>query len=408
MKRWGPVTIVVLAALAGALSTLIVATFAGMSGEILHLVELLVPAVALTVIVAILSIPLLSRASVAKRFVAVALIGVVVAIANLGVLAALMLTKPDALLIAVLVGYSGAAGVGAALALSRSFRVGIEKLVGAAEQMGDGKLETRVGPLPGGPELEKLASTLNEMAERIEETITSERRALRVRDDLITAISHDLRTPLAGLRAMVEAIDDGVVDDTESFRKYAAEMRRSVDALVSLVDDLFELVQLDAGTIRTETARASLSEVVHSALAACGGQATEKGILVETLLNGAENTPVSPRMTRVLQNLLQNAIRHTPADGSVRIHAQIRPEGVEVAVEDTGEGIPESALGRVFDPFWRGDEARSQAGSGLGLALAKRIAHALGGDLTVESSPGAGSRFSVIVPARGISHDPVG
>jgi signal transduction histidine kinase len=100
----------------------------------------------------------------------------------------------------------------------------------------------------------------------------------------------------------------------------------------------------------------------------------------------------------VLQNLLQNAIRHTPADGAVRVEARRRPNGVEVAVEDTGEGIPPDVLGKVFDPFWRGDAARTTPGSGLGLALAKRIVEALGGDIRVESAPAAGSRFAVILP----------
>jgi signal transduction histidine kinase len=100
----------------------------------------------------------------------------------------------------------------------------------------------------------------------------------------------------------------------------------------------------------------------------------------------------------VLQNLLQNAIRHTPADGTVRIEAHRRPDAVEIVVADTGVGIPAEALGRVFDPFWRGDPSRSGPGSGLGLALAKRIVDALGGDIRVESSKAAGSRFAVTLP----------
>ncbi len=398
MKRWGPLGIVTIAALLGALSTLAVATFVGMGGELIHLVQLLLPAVAVTVITASIAVPLLSKAPVGRRFVALALIGVIVSLANLSVLASLMLVKHDALLIAVLVGYSGAAGVGAALALSRSFRLGVERLVTTAERLGEGRLETRTGNVSGGPELEKLARTLDEMADRLEKTIASEQRAESVRKDLVTAVSHDLRTPLAGLRAMVEAIDDRVVDDPETFRKYAAEMRRSIESLVALVDDLFELVQLDAGAIRAETTRASLDEVVHSALAACGAQAIKKGVLVETRLNGTEEILISPRVTRVLQNLLQNAIRHTPSDGSVSIYAQRAPDAIEVAVQDSGEGIAAPALERVFEPFWRGDQARSQQGAGLGLALAKRIAQALGGDLTVQSRPGEGSRFALMVP----------
>ncbi|MDQ3957615.1 MAG: HAMP domain-containing protein [Actinomycetota bacterium] len=204
MRRWGPVAIVTVAAVAGATSTLVVASFSGMSGELLHLAQLLLPAVGVTVITSSVAEPLLTHAPVGRRFVALALIGVVVSLANLGVLAGLMLVKQDALLIVVLVVYSAAAGTGAALALSRSFRLGVEKLVETAEQMGRGRLESRAGEVSGGPELAQLAQTLDRMAARLDATIKSEERAVGIRNDLVTAVSHDLRTPLAGLRAMVE------------------------------------------------------------------------------------------------------------------------------------------------------------------------------------------------------------
>ena len=400
MRRFGPFAIVTIAALAGAITTLGVARGAGMrGGELIHLGQLLLPAMAATVIAATLAAPLLRRATVGTRFVALALIAVVVSLANLGVLSALMLVKHNALLIAALIGYSGAVGVGAALALSRSFRSGVSRLVEGAESLSRGDLASRVGDVEGGPELNQLARTLDTMSERLESTIAAEQRAVAVRDDLITAVSHDLRTPLAGLRAMVEAIDDRVVEDTDTFRRYAAEMRRSLGALVTLVDDLFELVQLDAGAIRAESDRATLDEIVGSVLAACGAHAVEKGVKVETSLEGAQGALVSPRLTRALQNLVQNAIRHTPADGTVRILGQRERDMVELSVEDTGDGIPEVALERVFEPFWRGDASRSEKGSGLGLAVAKRIVEAVGGDLTVDSTVGRGSRFSVVVPA---------
>jgi signal transduction histidine kinase len=219
-----------------------------------------------------------------------------------------------------------------------------------------------------------------------------------MRRDLVTAVSHDLRTPLAGLRAMAEAIDDGVVDDLPSLRRYAAQMKRSVNSLVVLVDDLFELAQLDAGAIERETERARLIDVVRSAVAACEATALQKGLRLSAELNGAEQAECSPRLVRVLQNLLQNAIRHTPADGSVRIEAHRMPSGLQVAVQDTGEGIAADALTQVFEPFWRGDRARSGEGSGLGLALAKRIVESLGGTIQVESALEHGSRFAVVVP----------
>jgi signal transduction histidine kinase len=139
-------------------------------------------------------------------------------------------------------------------------------------------------------------------------------------------------------------------------------------------------------------------EVMESALAACEAEASEKGLLVEAQFNGAGDYMTSPRLVRVLQNLLQNAIRHTPADGSVRMEARRKHDGVQLVVEDTGEGIEPSALEHVFEPFWRGDAARSGTGSGLGLALAKRIVEALGGQIIVQSKPAHGARFEVVLP----------
>ncbi|HEV2755625.1 MAG TPA: HAMP domain-containing sensor histidine kinase [Actinomycetota bacterium] len=399
MRRWGPAAVVALAALAGAATTMLVARGTGMGGsEVLHLARLLVPAIVATVVATVLAAPLLRRAGARTRFVAVALLAVGVGLANLAVLSGLMLVKHDALLVAALVAYSGAAGVGAALALSRSFGAGVERLAAGAERLASGELDARVGRVEGGPELERLAATLDDMAERLERTIAAEQRATVVRNDLITAVSHDLRTPLAGLRAMVEAIDDRVVDDPETFRRYAAEMRRSVTSLGTLVDDLFELVQLDAERVRAETRRTTLDDVVDAALAACAARAVEKRVRVETHLDGTTGVLVSPRLTRAVQNLLQNAIRHTPADGTIRVEGRRVSDAVELAVEDWGEGIPREAVDRVFEPFWRGDASRSDEGAGLGLALAKRIVEAAGGDLTVRSEAGAGARFALVVP----------
>jgi signal transduction histidine kinase len=400
MSAWRPTLLAAGVALVGATGTLLAAGIAGMSiGEIAHLGLLLLPAVAATVAATLGARPLLSRATLRQRLVAVAAIAAVVSLANLAVLAWMMFVSPhDALLVGALVFYSVGAGVGAALALSRGTATAIHRLGSAAEELGQGNLDSRVGHIEGGPELEALARTLDRMAERLQSALRAERLAEAQRRDLITAVSHDLRTPLAGLRAMVEAIEDGVVDDPPTLRRYATEMRRQVETVTGLVDDLFELSALDAGAIEAETERARLEDVVGSAMAACAPLASAKGLVVERRLDGAATASCSPRMVRVLQNLLQNAIRHTPADGTVRIEARRRPDGVEVAVEDTGEGIPPDALGKVFDPFWRGDAARTTPGSGLGLALAKRIVEALGGDIRVESAPASGSRFAVLLP----------
>ncbi|HET7234957.1 MAG TPA: HAMP domain-containing sensor histidine kinase [Actinomycetota bacterium] len=402
MIGWRAIALAAAVAVAGALGTLLAGAIVGMdSGELAHLAALIAPALLATIVAIALTRVLLSKASMRQGMVAVAFVGAVAAIANLVVLARQMVVgEHDATTLAVLFLYSAAAGVGAALALAGSRARAVDRLAENARRLGEGDLAARVGQLEAGPELDTLARTLDEMAERLQRAQEREREVEATRRDLVTAVSHDLRTPLASLRAMVEAIDEGVVDDPPTMRRYAGEMRRSVDQLVAMVDDLFELAQLDAGAIEAETTRATLGEVVRSAVATVELAAEEKGLSVIADLNGTEELPCSPRLIRVLQNLLVNAVRHTPADGTVRLEAHRSPAGLELVVADTGEGIEPQDLDRVFDPFFRGDPARHGTGAGLGLALAKRIAEALGGTIAAQSEPGHGSRFAVTVPVR--------
>ena len=402
MSAWRPIVLAAAVAIGGAGGTLLVGALLGMSaGEVAHLALLLLPAAAATILAAAIARRLLARTSFSQGLLAVVLTGVLVSLANLGALAALMfVSSHDAILIGVLLVYSAGAGTGAALALSRRQTAAVKRLAATAGEIAEGNLDARVGSTAGGSELEELGEALDRMAESLHRSLEAERLGEQRRRDLVTAVSHDLRTPLAGLRAMVEAIEDRVVDDPPTFRRYAAEMRRQVDSVVLLVDDLFELVQLDAGAIEAETQRARLEDVIGTAVEACGAQMNEKGLVLERRLDGAGEALCSPRVVRVLQNLLQNAIRHTPADGTVSIEARRHANGIEVVVEDSGEGIAPDALDRVFEPFWRGEAARSSPGAGLGLALAKRIVEALGGEIHVRSAPPSGSRFAVLLPDR--------
>jgi signal transduction histidine kinase len=282
--------------------------------------------------------------------------------------------------------------------VARSTTRAVGRLADTARLLGDGDLRARVGVLGAGEELQTLARALDDTARRLEVSLAREHEAENRRRDLVTAVSHDLRTPLAGLRAMVEAIQDEVVTDPPTLRRYIGEMQSSVDSLVRLVDELFEFVQLDTAEIELEARHAALEDVVESAASACHAQAAEKGLIVETRLGEAAAVPCSPRLTRVLQNLLQNAIRHTPADGTVRIEANFLSSGVQVVVADQGDGIPIEAIDKIFEPFWRGDTTRSTEGAGLGLAIAKRIVESLGGRIGVESEPRTGTRFAIELP----------
>lgn len=385
---------------AGAAGTLLMAAAVGMpGGDLVHMLTFLVPAAAVTIVVALLARRVLGRTSLRQRFVAIALIAALVAIANLGVLASQMFVSDhDATVALVTLVYAAAAGVAAAIVVGRASSDAVSTLAVTARALGDGDLTARAGELQAGPELDALGTTLDTMASQLEAATQRERQNEAMRRDLITTVSHDLRTPLASLRAMVEAIDDGVVDDVPSIHRYTREMRRSVRQLSDLVDDLFELTQLDEGAIEAETRRARLSEVVMSALATVELQADEKGLSLVAQVGDVGEELCSPHLARVLQNLLVNAVRHTPADGTVRVEAARVGDHLALAVQDSGEGIAPEDLRRVFEPFFRADAARSGAGAGLGLALAKRIVEALGGRIHAESRPAGGSRFEIEIP----------
>ena len=392
--------VVAVASVLGAVGALLLAAATGATGhELTHLGALLSGAVAVITVSVAVAAPFLKRLSIRHRLFTIAIVMSATIFVTLVVLAQQMFVSAhDARQLTVLLVFAAATAIGASIALSQSLTAAIDRLTATAREVGAGRLGARANAAPAGPELDLLAETLDHMADSLQRSIEGERSADRVRRDLVTAVSHDLRTPLAGLRAMVEAIDDGVVDDPADLRNYVSEMKRSVRSLGGLVDDLFELVQLEAGAIAAETRRANLGAVVAAALDACRGDALEKGLRVETDLGAAAGHPCSPRLTRVLQNLLQNAIRHTPADGTVRVEARLEAGQLEVVVADDGEGIPHAQIARVFEPFWRGDAARATPGAGLGLALAKRITEALGGDIHVDSPARGGARFAVLLP----------
>lgn len=400
MRGWRTLLPVAAVALAGAAGTVAVAVAVGMPGaSVWQLAVYLIPATATSLVSLILLRRALRGASLRQRFVAAAVVAVATVLANLFVLTRTMfVSKHDASVLAVLLLYSAGIGVAAALFLARATSEAVGRLGETARSLGDGDLNARVGALGAGTELDRLGRTMDQMAERLQQAIARERRIEASRRDLMTAVSHDLRTPLASLRAMIEAIDEGVVEDVPSLRRYAAEMRRSVTALVEMVDDLFELAQVDAGSIESETDQARLADVVRAAVGAVQLEADEKGLRLHTDLGSAADVACSPRLVRVLQNLLVNAVRHTPSDGTVRIEARCRPDSLEVAVADTGEGIEAEHLAHVFDPFYRGDPARSGAGAGLGLALARRIVETMGGRIDAVSRPAEGARFAVEIP----------
>jgi signal transduction histidine kinase len=225
----------------------------------------------------------------------------------------------------------------------------------------------------------------------------------RSRRDMVAWVSHDLRTPLAGLQAMAEALEDGVATDPSD---YHARMRREVERMSAMVDDLLMLSRLHAGALRLGLEQASLADLVSDTLAAAHPLAAEHQVHLSGASDGAVPARVdSAQISRALGNLVVNAVRHTPPDGSVVVETRSESDAAVVAVTDTCGGIAEADLPRVFEPGWRGTEARtpsSSDGAGLGLAIVRGLVEAHGGHVDVHNV-GAGCRFEVRLPA-GTSH----
>ena len=225
----------------------------------------------------------------------------------------------------------------------------------------------------------------------------SHRQIEEARRQMVAAVSHDLRTPLASLRLLVEAIDDGVATG-ETRERYLGEMRTHVEALTALIDDLFELSRIEAGDISWTMRQVELGDLIGDTVAAFRTSAEERGVHLAAELPGEEVVAEADaeKVQRVLYNLIQNAIRHTPADGSVTVRAKGGPSEVEVEVADSGEGIPAGQNERVFDAFYRGDSARDGDGAGLGLAISRAIVEAHGGRIWLEDGhPGTRVRFTL-------------
>jgi signal transduction histidine kinase len=225
----------------------------------------------------------------------------------------------------------------------------------------------------------------------------SRREIEEARRQLVAAASHDLRTPLASLRLLVESIDDGVATG-ETRDRYLKEIRTHVGVLSDLIDDLFELSRIEAGDISWTMCQVKVRELIGDTVAAMRAPAAERGVSLAAELPAAEliASANAEKVQRVLFNLIQNAIRHTPADGSVTVRARPAAGGVEVEVADDGEGIPAGDGERVFEAFYRGDAARREDGAGLGLAISRAIVEAHGGRIWFEDgAPGTRVHFTL-------------
>jgi signal transduction histidine kinase len=229
------------------------------------------------------------------------------------------------------------------------------------------------------------------------EARTRERAAEAHRRDLVAWVSHDLRTPLAGMRAMAEALEDGVVTDPDTVADYHRRVRVETDRMAELVDDLFELSRITAGALRLSLARVPLGDVISDAVASAAPVAAARGI---TLVAARAGWPVvrasEPELARIVANLLRNAIRYTPSDGTITVSGGRDGNGGWFAVTDGCGGIPEADLPKVFDVAFRGEAARTpgSAGGGLGLAIVRGLVEAHRGAVAVRNVEG-GCQFVV-------------
>ena len=283
------------------------------------------------------------------------------------------------------------------LAVSRNFR----RLTAATRDIGDGR-SMQSAPLGSTAEFRALALELSSTSAKLEESRVREQQLEASRRELVAGISHDLRTPLAGIRAMAEALEDGMVEDQD---RYLRSMRTKIEQLSGMVDDLFELSKIDAGMLSLAVSDVSLYDVVSDAVADLGSLAAGRDISVESSSIDSLTVRADPReLSRAIGNLLLNAVQHTPAGTPVTVQAGRAGDGrPTISVIDAGGGIPEADLQHVFEPGWRGSGARTPllgaktAGAGLGLAIVAGILRAHNGEATVRNIPG-GCQFDLVLP----------
>ncbi|MGP0030928.1 MAG: ATP-binding protein [Acidimicrobiales bacterium] len=288
-------------------------------------------------------------------------------------------------------------GLLGAFVLARNIVRPLDTIRKASQQLASGDLGARA-PQQGPSELSELGSSFNGMAAHLEE-------AFDARRELVAWASHDLRAPITSLQAMLEAIEDGIVEP----RHYLSALQSQVRLLGALVDDLFELACIDSGAVSLDFDSVDIKLLVASCVQRFDAEARARGVTLSVAQRGGttQSRCVPDKIERVLANLITNSVRYTPAGGRITVSIAGGAGAVFVSVEDTGIGIGPDMAERIFEPFWRADQARSSAsgGAGLGLAIARGLIEAQGGRIWAEPPPAGGTRITFVLPALAVEGD---
>ena len=361
-----------------------------------------VAGVALAAAVAgLLSVRLLAKRSMATLLFVVAAVVIVSSAVGVGVVAQQMLVSTaDRNVVLVVVVLAAVAGFAVALTVGHRVTKASRVLVDAVQDVGSiGYYEPPDARLPA--EFATVSEELAQAHEKLAESRTRERALEASRRELVAWVSHDLRTPLAGLRAMAEALEDGVVVDFETVSTYHTQIRREADRLSAMIDDLFELARIHAGALRLSRRLVGLDDLVAEALASTEPLARAKGVRLRgSSVRGLPVLVDADEFGRALRNLVTNAIRHTPSEGLVEVQGDVHRGMACVSVMDACGGIPADALPRVFDVAFRAETARTPGpdnNAGLGLSIARGIVEAHAGQIAVQNMA-RGCQFVIRLP----------
>jgi signal transduction histidine kinase len=325
------------------------------------------------------------------QFALVAALGALALAAGVALfISEMFLSNHDGLMAVLLAVFAGSLALWITGRLGARAFTDLESVRTTLAAVGEGRRDVRVAPR-GDDEIARLGREVDDMIVRLD-------REERMRRELFAAVSHDLRTPITSLGLLAAAIDDSVVEEDRR-REYASRMNTHVRQVAALIDDLFDLTRLEAKELEWTMDRVDVRALVQDAVEAMRPAADAGSVAMRADVNGtvAYSRGNREQLSRVLFNLIQNAIHHTPPDGSVTVHVEGSGDGVEVEVADTGAGIADAQRDRVFEAFFRGDAARQTPGAGLGLAISRAIVEAHGGTIWLEDAA-AGTRVRFRLP----------